>query len=141
MIPNKILAEVSKLAGIPLDDLMPPDYSQYEPPDTLFKTGSPLFNLDDAYRFQTDGLGDQWAVFAFRLGYEAAVFDVCLKQGGAFCLFAHAGNVDRLVARAKLFGRTTELDGDAGWRMRTITVSAQTKSDAEHDPGIAPETA
>jgi hypothetical protein len=114
------LSALSKLTGIAPDDLMPPDYSQYEPPDTLFKTGSPLFELADADAFQMDGPSDE-AASGFRLGYEGGLFDVCLKQGGAFCFFARANNADRLIARAKLFGRTVEVTGT---RFKSITVSA-----------------
>ncbi len=102
------------MSGIPLDDLLPPDYANYSPPDDLFVTGSPLFEAADAYSLIPETVTKE-EHFAFLLGYEAAIFDTCLKSGrGPFCLKLHPRNHDRLVARAELFGRTVEVrDGYA----------------------------
>jgi hypothetical protein len=80
---------------------------------------------------------DERAMFVFSLGYEAASFDICLKQGGAFCLLVHADNADRLVARAERFGRKVELDGRPPALFRIVSVSAHRAQLQQQESGGA----
>lgn len=94
--------------SIPLDDLLPTSDAAYEPPADLrelFTRGSPLCEMADVHKFSRDGL--TWS--DFRDGYDAAYFDMWLKTGLQFFMNVSPQNVDRLVSRARGFGRTVEV--------------------------------
>lgn len=94
---------------IPLDDLLPTSDAAYEPPADLrdlFKSGSPLCEIADIYKFSREGLTTGRD---FRDGYEAAQFDMWLKTGLQFFMYVSTTNVERLVQRAEAFGRTVKI--------------------------------